>query len=422
MCIAKILNRTLILPPMYLNLGQQLAWHPFDDSLIALTKMESQFAHNNAQQKAIMTWNTVFDMQRIRRVTGVRIIQIADATRLGITASINDTSTLRIRDTERYSYKIVDQLFPPKCSNSCIIDGGASDNLAFPALNISPAAWSLRYFDSKQKQFRLASQPIAFSSAEKESMVAMSTYSHVLRLDSLQDYSKKTPLIVFGSLFGFSRLQLRDTTMLPQVQSVMIYLNPILTSVADSIVEQIDPEHNYIGIHIRAGDGTFQKRVEETIKYMLNSLKEFGKEGHGLWAAYIATDLDKSRLEAILPAEFTSLFSAIYTLDSFSASLEPLASLSPAAQTPGIRELFRFPVDNIPQQSNSNSQLHSMTSKDVIGMWIPFIDQLVAARGRVVLGTKGSTFTKYLERLNREFWNEMTLGGADEWEGRILRY
>ena len=37
--------------------------------------------------------------------------------------------------------------------------------------------------------------------------------------------------------------------------------------------------------------------------------------------------------------------------------------------------------------------------------WIPFVDQLVCAKARAVVGTSSSTFTDYIERLYVHYWS-----------------
>jgi hypothetical protein len=82
---------------------------------------------------------------------------------------------------------------------------------------------------------------------------------------------------------------------------------------------------------------------------------------------YIATDLKETRQQPLL-SRFYSTFPCTFDLSDFKRHLAPL-------------DRFINPIDGIPLRSHL----------------LPFIDALVAAKALRVAGTKGSTFSYYIE-------------------------
>lgn len=66
-------------------------------------------------------------------------------------------------------------------------------------------------------------------------------------------------------------------------------------------------------------------------------------------------------------------------------------------------------LDAIPRNANDDGSLVSRRDGDgkVNGrILIPFLDQMVTARGCAVIGTQWSTFSSIVERLHRSYWND----------------
>lgn len=438
--ISSALNRTLILPPVYMNLGSSLSWAKFPVLLHRLYHIEEMYARRTGEQKAILDWTMMYDLHRGLRSLGLKFIHVEDFLTFNLTSTADHFYF--IQDEERYAYKIIDSVQPRKCP-SCLVDGVQRD-LTLPLLNITAPAFRTRYFDARKNSFAESTSLGDLQTRFPESIVPMDTYSHLLHLDGLKQI--KQPILCFGSLFGSSRLHLNvagNLALAERIRSRIIYSNPTLISVTNSIVEQIDPEHYFVGVHLRAGDGSFKDRLAITITQMQRALQDWLAEEEGSidlrgadelaaahvnqkWSAYIATDLSDDELRNVLPTEFTSLFTAVYTLTSFRAALDPLSALAAPSPAPAgvhalLKEVMPSASDLQPDQANQAVNLPPfsplMTKQNTIDMWLPFVDQMVAARARVVLGTRGSTFSKYLERMNTVYWQEVTRGGGDEWEG-----
>ncbi|KAF8160898.1 hypothetical protein B0H34DRAFT_698581 [Crassisporium funariophilum] len=77
----------------------------------------------------------------------------------------------------------------------------------------------------------------------------------------------KVPLLQIGTLFGSSRLRLRNPVHLAYrslIRQNMIFANDELMQAADSISRVL--KGNYIGVHLRSGDGKFKAKVDGTVK------------------------------------------------------------------------------------------------------------------------------------------------------------
>jgi GDP-fucose protein O-fucosyltransferase len=77
----------------------------------------------------------------------------------------------------------------------------------------------------------------------------------------------KHRLIQVGTLFGSSRLRLKNSTNVSirgKIRRSMSYANPTLVGVAQSISESIGP--TYLGVHLRLGDGRFRAHGEDNTR------------------------------------------------------------------------------------------------------------------------------------------------------------
>ncbi|KAF9467341.1 hypothetical protein BDZ94DRAFT_1249121 [Collybia nuda] len=77
----------------------------------------------------------------------------------------------------------------------------------------------------------------------------------------------KHRLLYFGTLFGSSRLRLKNTTNISirgSVRQSMSFSNPILINAASSIAESMGDL--YLGVHVRLGDGEFRRNAEHNVR------------------------------------------------------------------------------------------------------------------------------------------------------------
>jgi hypothetical protein len=253
-------------------------------------------------------------------------------------------------------------------------------------------------------------------------------YSEDVSMDSLIQQEHK--LLFFGSLFGSTRLQFHREEHLEirrEIREVMVITHPILNRVSISISKALGDA--YLAIHLRASESKFEHAsktnsreiwwtlihqflnltLDETLRLeklvldteldmeisLLNSPKHVPLNdtersaldlasrsacprsriqpptqsllGSNTPLLYIATDLRDSRNHPLL-LRFRAFFPCSFDLSDFSFQLALLDQLV-------------NPVDGVPLRRH----------------FLPFVDALVASKALRVAGTRGSTFSYYIE-------------------------
>ncbi|KAI0088714.1 hypothetical protein BDY19DRAFT_985512 [Irpex rosettiformis] len=257
-------------------------------------------------------------------------------------------------------------------------------------------------------------------------------YQYMIHLSTLA--LREERLVHLGSLFGSSRLHLRDLQNLAVRKTIrqdMARLNPLLLDVANLVQQSMN--RFYIGAHIRLGDGTFQENA------LRNSRLVWWKIVHGVLGFSIEETLAIERrfaetglFENLEPPEETlgdwdqpsspasfyqpssqPSFSNVATCEGplhVSSSLRPLnvpLFISSDAEEPRNNFYLRlftrtFPctffLSDFPNETTSLDGLqNSLDGLFLKPFLLPFIDALVVARGQTVVGTEGSTYSRFVE-------------------------
>lgn len=259
----------------------------------------------------------------------------------------------------------------------------------------------------------------------------------------LSDLAKsKTRLLQIGTLFGSSRLRLKNTENILYrdiIRRSMIFTNKDLVRTAYSITSALNG--HYLGVHLRSGDGKFKAVFEDTVRSIWWNLLhqvlglsvtmvceierlvneptskvcepdtmkfKWRAEGCGSGSGcssppkiginisatpssmassitchfprhrrhryqmlntplYVSTDIENPRTHPQLSI-FRRTFPCILFLEDFPKEMEPLNQLS-------------SPIDDV----NLGSFLK------------PFVDALVVSKAIKVVGTEGSTFSRFIE-------------------------
>ena len=290
-------------------------------------------------------------------------------------------------------------------------------------LNLSPRdVYTLR--DTSPYHFR-------FLDTLSDSSPPTDRYQEDIYINQLAAVNER--LLQIGTLFGSSRLRLRNEENIAYLKTVrrnMVFKNHDLDSVAERIAQRLG--NSYLGLHLRSADGKFKKNVEASIKNAwwrivvdtlglgLTALCELEKflpvdsssrcsEAGSLtidfptadpspeagWLShslrydgrcradrhselryrvlniplYIATDLDSPEVNPSLEI-FRRTFPCLFFLGDFRKDIEPLESL-------------RNSVDDV----------------NLFSFSLPFVEALVLGKAMKVVGTEGSTFSKYVENV-----------------------
>lgn len=136
--IASILNKTLILPPLYF--GRFVAWWPHYFLIRMLTEHETK--SENGVHESIVPWRLLFGdgLKSLQNDQIVKIISIGDFVARTHSTFVDTTSSelpqvkiFRVRDYSRYSFRVVDKLFftPTNISDVLLYDNMERTDQAF---------------------------------------------------------------------------------------------------------------------------------------------------------------------------------------------------------------------------------------------------------------------------------------------------
>ncbi|KXN90127.1 hypothetical protein AN958_04617 [Leucoagaricus sp. SymC.cos] len=365
--LARLLNRTLIVPPVRLG-NKPIPYYPFD-----------RLSHQ---------------------------LTLADKTDLGYCTRVPFKISAPPECLDYFDYTYVPwdwlvNLTSVKAKQKLHPRFNFDSNWVYTTLGISEEhIWYLR--DQTPYQFRFVDSP--------RRVDENSLYSEDIHLDFLAEQTQK--LLFFGTLFGSSRLRLREKThqaVRKEIREAMTIMNPILNSISESIYRALG--RAYLAIHLRADEPKFRNdgesnartlwwtllyrflnlttddtiRLEEQIQGTMTSyvattnstnqpplqhfphLLTLGLLGLKPPLLYIATDLRETQVQPLLK-RFRATFPCSFDLSNFTRHLASLDHL--------VNK-----VDGVPLRSHL----------------LPFIDALVAAKALRVVGTKGSTFSYYVE-------------------------
>lgn len=108
--------------------------------------------------------------------------------------------------------------------------------------------YSLRFYDSK---------------GTKD--IAGGRYQRRIDIDDLLKPPMSTKrLLEFGSFFGSGRISLArpaNRKLGRRADTQMVFRNPMLARISDEIVQRLGGRDNYVGLHLRVGDGAFRVRA-----------------------------------------------------------------------------------------------------------------------------------------------------------------
>lgn len=277
-------------------------------------------------------------------------------------------------------------------------------------------------------------------------------FNERMDLDYLQHINHR--VLHFGSLFGSYRVLAetdKNIEKLRFIRSKMIFQHPILTKAANKIVHELGGTNQFVGMHIRVGDGIFKLRasilvddiyhelvdkytdltVKETIEY------EGGQNQHD-------DDRKESteyeiKLRTFHPQENTTMikkpikvhhedtedfhYSTEHfgenpqisdklsclrgdeTTKRFKNTVLYIATDAPDPRNhPLLKKLFKvfpctFTLNDFIQEIEDVQRLQVVEEDVSLASYlIPMVDAMIAAHGHTFYGTPHSTFSSYIER------------------------
>ncbi|RUP13806.1 hypothetical protein BC936DRAFT_139714 [Jimgerdemannia flammicorona] len=381
--LAHYLNRTLIVPPVFL--GDGIQWRPFDDLseffAVNRTRSLSQIRRcSNAARRfgppvpgtptadldpdcvdfaswTTLPWSFFFDFNKLSDTFGMRFVHRSDLhprwfTRaLAIQDPQSSPQIRYIKDTLRNDYRIYD----------------------LPGFNPN-----------------------------------LGKYSRKLFLDRLA--LVRAPVMHFGSLFGNGRVRVdvpAHKVFYGLLESSLILSNPTLHRAAMDIVNQLGGKGRFVALHVRLGDGYFSQHIDKTLKAVITALDKAIPNPLNTrrpQSFHLRPTSVHDRLDYCRKAELPVLYMATDAPNpAFNQRLKPLY----------VRHAFciftyaEFPYAGWLDVDNSPALGGAADGVKLRPFLEPLVDGIVAGFGSQVIGTPGSTFSAFVERLN-EAW----VGGA----------
>ncbi|KAI9310930.1 hypothetical protein BX666DRAFT_2021503 [Dichotomocladium elegans] len=257
------------------------------------------------------------------------------------------------------------------------------------------------------------------------------------------------PVLHFGSVFGTYRVLAQTeehAALLKEFRSQMIFKHPVLTDTAARVVKQLGGVDRFVGLHIRVGDGLFKVRAsihiddiyhklvdaftdlttdqvayyeeyrhdedrKENEDYEVRQLREFSKLSEQLDKPIEVNHPPAAQLAHVLgdtPPPGLTRSCQIPRDDTtrrFQRTVIYIATDTPSPRTnPLLRKIFAtFPCVFV--LSDFNDELEDLKNIQVVeekvkleSYLIPMVDAMIAAQGHTFIGTADSTFSTYIER------------------------
>lgn len=317
---------------------------------------------------------------------------------------------------------------------------------------------------------KLLSLPTPTTSNENEFSykLPLTPFEHIINLKAMQP--RGTFLIHLGSVFGSGRIQLfheHHKQLVQQISSLLIPRIEVLETIADQIQNYLESLQGpmTIGMHIRLGDGQFERSSGTTMKNTEKKLKEaFEELSQGMssrkkFSIYIATDVPRPRENPAyrhlqrtlkqLRKEYPLIQPQLFFLEDFYSTVvrpqikgmhdyikdilssQESVSVSTENQDTQIKHCGPFMMKDLYQYLDKpNSQKHPLlntTPKKQAGdlsRWtcdqintyefekhfIALLDMSIVSRSKIFWGTKGSTFSGYVKRQWMRYWDEKNGG------------
>ncbi|KAF7724988.1 hypothetical protein EC973_000481 [Apophysomyces ossiformis] len=238
-----------------------------------------------------------------------------------------------------------------------------------------------------------------------------SKYAATLDIHQLRKRPEK--LIHFSSLFGTGKLPIRRPEhwdFRNKLQLSITYRQPGVLWMTEQFIQKLGGEGNFIGLHVRSGDGWFVKALPENINSVVSKITK-------------AVDSRQTSVDSILSSPTEIPLNP--TLDQCLALAKQhkvtLIYMATDARSPRSEPAFdplwkRYPCtftmdDIIGQEDEAWSELDKYTDKrtgsSLRKFLIPLVDAATASKGWFFIGSEGSTFSGYILRLHDIFQSNL---------------
>jgi len=180
-----------------------------------------------------------------------------------------------------------------------------------------------------------------------------------------------------------------------QLKNSIKYKHPAVLKMTEIVVEALGGAGNFVGAHLRTADGLFIHAIPDNIQHLISSIPNSDNQ--------IPNSDKLSTCVALAKQNRTKLvFLATDAVQPrHDAKFRDLWKHLPCTFT-----LAEILDDKDPQWSHMDQYRTSHTGQSMRKYLIPLIDALVASQGEKFVGTKGSTFSGYINRLHKSYWRK----------------
>lgn len=209
---------------------------------------------------------------------------------------------------------------------------------------------------------------------------------------NLEDLAQQQePFLVFGSLFSTFRLHLEDERLVQLrdfLEAETGFGHPVVLEQALAIVSRLGGPGTFTSVHVRVGDGVFSTMVQDTVARVQHNLRRQVQTTEKMEKYKQGGHFDKLLYECV-----ASKSPIIYMATDAAKPRETLAELY--MEFPCLFTISDFPevIQNI-----------VTSATDAYGpLLLPFVDAEVSSHGSFFVGTRKSTFSKYIQTRNHRF-------------------
>jgi hypothetical protein len=375
--LAKALNRTLLLPQI--NIGRAIKWRPTPISERRLAECYNIKQKSNPMCKDFGKYvpssvESVFDLAAAHAL-GIRTLQRTDMSlsyfekELGL----SDDAILRMDDNTRFSYRAYDSR-------------GNNDD--------------------------------------------MGQFTARVEMDDLRNAEQN--VIIFGSLHYTKRVALQDPMLIwlgAHLREETSIAHPIVMRQALNVLPMMGGPDNFVGVHLRQGDGYFKAVMDESLADLKMTLEQSDLATAKFEREKNITLITDSRIPTTEADEEKLRHLATYKQDPMELLTQCLL-LNDRSNHPRLRLIYMatdtpqprvtlqslyndfpciFTLSDFPDIIESTLSMNPMvTGNDALdeemrnlgtkvnSLFIPMIDAEITSHGYIFIGTRRSTFSQYI--------------------------
>ncbi|GAA5801914.1 hypothetical protein HPULCUR_007372 [Helicostylum pulchrum] len=281
---------------------------------------------------------------------------------------------------------------------------------------------------------------------DRNTDLPLDRFNYKIDLSTLEEIDHR--VLHFGSMFGSYRILAeteQHTEVLKKIRSSMIFRNPVLSGAAERIVNQLGGANNFVGMHVRVGDGIFKLRasilVDDIFHQLVDKFTDLTVEQVAEYEGGIEQhNLDRTesteyeiKLRSFHPVDETANYTKPITVDHqgnrndyikqpniasrlqcqqgdeitnrFRNTVVYIATDAPDPRNhPLLSKIFKvfpctFILSDFINELSDIKQLQVVEERVKLESYlIPMVDAMISAHGHTFLGTPHSTFTSYIER------------------------